>query len=137
MSFLNTFNDFDMRKLNVFECRNIDFLEACGLSHAEVCLTTNILKHAIFDATSSVKKVLKEGGVHDFSTQMPGVENKLPRSIAPVAVAMPACGSVARSTPCASPMTSIPSSPSMPSSMLSISPASTSANAFHRLLITR
>lgn len=66
-----------MRKLNDFECSNIDFLEACGLRHAEVCLTTNIIKHAIFDATSSVKKVLKEGGVHDFSPQMPGVENKV------------------------------------------------------------
>lgn len=66
-----------MRELSVYEGQNIAFLEDCGFLHAEVHLTTNIIKHAIFDATKSIKEVLKKGGIHDYDDQKNGVENKL------------------------------------------------------------
>ena len=66
-----------MRQLKEIERKNVSFLDDRGISHAEINLTANILKHAIFDANRSVKQLLKNGGVHDYELQTNGAENKV------------------------------------------------------------
>lgn len=66
-----------MRKLNDFEQRNIDFLFEHDIRHAEVCITSNILAHSIFDANKSIMELLKEKSIHDYNAQAFGKEHRV------------------------------------------------------------
>ena len=61
-----------MRALSELEKLNIEYLDKKGIRYVLVCLTQNILHHGIFDAKVSLRTLLKENRVHDYSTQRPG-----------------------------------------------------------------
>lgn len=65
-----------MRQLKEIEQKNVLFLEDRGIFHAEINLTANVLKHAIFDANRSVKLLLSIGNIHDYEQQPNGSEYK-------------------------------------------------------------
>lgn len=66
-----------MRQLTELEQDNVSFLMAKGIPFAIVHLTQNILNHSIFDATSDMRRMLRGSGVHDFSSQTKGSDNKV------------------------------------------------------------
>ncbi len=61
-----------MRTLSELERLNIEYLDKNGIRFEIVCLTPNILHHGIFDAKVSLRSLLKENRVHDYSSQQPG-----------------------------------------------------------------
>lgn len=66
-----------MKDLNLQEQGNINFLNEKGISFCLVQLTENILSKSIFDATTQIRAFLKKEGIHDFSLQKNGQDDKL------------------------------------------------------------
>lgn len=66
-----------MKDFNLREQGNINFLNEKGISFCLVQLTENILSKSIFDATTQIRAFLKNEGIHDFSLQKNGQEDKL------------------------------------------------------------
>ena len=62
----------DMKTLSELERLNVEYLNKKGIRYVLVCLTPNILRHGIFDAKVSLRSLLKENRVHDYSSQQPG-----------------------------------------------------------------
>ena len=61
----------------LLEQANIQFLNICKVDYCLVKLTSNILKHSIFDATSELRSFLVRQGIHDYSSQEKGTEAKI------------------------------------------------------------
>ncbi len=61
-----------MKALSELERLNVEYLDKKGIRYVLVCLTPNILRHGIFDAKVSLRSLLKENRVHDYSSQQPG-----------------------------------------------------------------
>lgn len=61
-----------MRDLTELEEMNTEYLRKNGIQYDLICLTHNILRHGIFDAKSSLRKLLQKMSVHDYSLQKPG-----------------------------------------------------------------
>lgn len=61
-----------MRELTEIEKQNESFLNERNIHFVKVLMTENILSHHIFDATQSICRFLKEGGVHDYDMQQSG-----------------------------------------------------------------
>lgn len=57
--------------------KNIEYLNQNGIRYSTVLLTENILRHCIFDATRPIRTFLKETSVHDYASQLNGVEHKV------------------------------------------------------------
>lgn len=70
-----------MRALSELEKVNTEFLDKMGVQYVLVCLTQNILRHGIFDATVALRNLLKEKSVHDYSNQRPGDKISIPTHI--------------------------------------------------------
>ena len=66
-----------MKDFNLQEQGNINFLNEKGISFCLVQLTENILSKSIFDATTQIRAFLKKEGIHDFSLQKNGQDDKL------------------------------------------------------------
>lgn len=61
-----------MRALTELEQLNAEYLNKKGIQYVLICLTQNILHHGIFDAKVSLRNLLQEKSVHDYSIQKPG-----------------------------------------------------------------
>lgn len=57
------------RQFTELEIQNQKFLIHLHARFEIVCLSSNILKHAMFDAKKNIRSFLKEYGIHDFYTQ--------------------------------------------------------------------
>lgn len=65
-----------MKQFTELELKNQNYLVERNVRFEMVCLTTNILKHSIFDAKLNIRSFLKEKEVHDFDNQPYGQEGK-------------------------------------------------------------
>lgn len=59
------------------ETKNIEFLQSTVKRFAKVRMTTNIIKHSIFDANSEIRTYLSEENIHKYATQLKGQEYKV------------------------------------------------------------
>ena len=66
-----------MRNYTPFEERNISFLVNKNIDFTQVQITATGLKKSILDATAPMRVFFKEHGVHDYSNQVQGTENKV------------------------------------------------------------
>ena len=66
-----------MREFSKTESYNQKFFSVKRIPFVIVCLTSNIIKHSIFDAKRDMRNFLKEMGIHDFHTQGFGQEAKV------------------------------------------------------------
>lgn len=70
-----------MRALSELEKVNTEYLDKMGVQYVLICLTQNILRHGIFDATVALRNLLKEKSVHNYSNQSPGDKISIPTHI--------------------------------------------------------
>ena len=66
-----------MRELSESEKRNLAFVAGKDLPYVLVQLTATALKHGMTDATTQVRSLLKDTGLHDYETQEFGPESKV------------------------------------------------------------
>ncbi|NBR86848.1 MAG: MvaI/BcnI restriction endonuclease family protein [Proteobacteria bacterium] len=64
------------RPLNEQESKNLAALNRAGCNSVLLFVTETGLHKAILDATEPMRKLLRDAGVHDFSTQAQGPDNK-------------------------------------------------------------
>ncbi len=65
-----------MRPYNAFETKNIKFLVNKSIDFTTLEITETGLRKSIMDATAPVRTYLKDKGIHDYSAQQQGIENK-------------------------------------------------------------
>ncbi len=85
-----------MRALSELEIMNTEYLDKKGLQYVLICLTQNILHHGIFDAKVALRALLKEKGVHDYSSQQPGEKVSIATHILTFKKDIEACSSMYR-----------------------------------------
>lgn len=66
-----------MRSLTLIEQEKVKFLTKSQISLTLIEPTETALKKSIMDATAPVRNYLEENGIHDFTTQTQGPENKV------------------------------------------------------------
>lgn len=66
-----------MRKFNEFEEQNIKFLTQKNIEYTLVQITETGFKKSILDATEPMRLYFKNCGMHDFSQQLQGQDNKV------------------------------------------------------------
>jgi len=65
------------RPLNEQESKNLAALNRAGCNSVLLFVTETGLHKAILDATESMRELFRDAGIHDFSTQAQGPENKV------------------------------------------------------------
>lgn len=66
-----------MRALSESETKNLAFIVATGYPYALVQLTATALQHGMTDATTPVRTLFKETGIHNYEAQENGPEAKV------------------------------------------------------------
>ena len=66
-----------MRAFNKFELDNLAYLTSQSIEYTLVQITATGYKKTILDATEPMRQYFKDRGMHDYSTQLQGTENKI------------------------------------------------------------
>ena len=66
-----------MRAFNKFELNNLAYLTSQSIEYTLVQITATGYKKSILDATEPMRQYFKDRGMHDYSTQLQGAENKI------------------------------------------------------------
>ena len=66
-----------MRAFNKFELDNLAYLTSQSIEYTLVQITATGYKKSILDATEPMRQYFKDRGMHDYSTQLQGTENKI------------------------------------------------------------
>ena len=66
-----------MRAFNKFELNNLAYLTSQSIEYTLVQITATGYNKSILDATEPMRQYFKDRGMHDYSTQQQGTENKV------------------------------------------------------------